>query len=151
MKIVFSIIVLVLVTTTSFCQDLNEQLYKAVSNKDSLSVQNLLIKKADANFKKKTGGFLEISMLILAVQNNDLSDVKLLVGRGAEVDWRDAFKTTALMYAANKGNKDIVIYLIKSGADVKAKDEQGNSVLSAAEEGKNDEVIGLIKSLVNKK
>lgn len=136
MKIVFSIIVLVLVTTTSFCQDLNEQLYKAVSNKDSLSVQNLLIKKADANFKKKTGGFLEISMLILAVQNNDLSDVKLLVGRGAEVDWRDAFKTTALMYAANKGNKDIVIYLIKSGADVKAKDEQGNSVLSAAEEGK---------------
>ncbi|WP_419788510.1 ankyrin repeat domain-containing protein [Mucilaginibacter sp. SP1R1] len=104
-----------------------------------------MIKKADANFKKKTGGFLEISMLILAVQNNDLRDVKLLVGHGAEVDWRDAFKTTALMYAANKGNKDIVIYLIKSGADVKAKDEQGNSVLSAAQEGKNNEVIGLIK------
>jgi len=139
-----------LVTTTSFCQDLNEQLYNAVSKKDSLSVQNLLIKKADANFKKKTGGFLEISMLILAVQNSDFNDVKLLIGHGAEVDWRDAFKTTALMYAASKGNKAIVIYLIKNGADVNAKDEQGNSVLSAAEESKHSEIIELIKNLVTK-
>jgi ankyrin repeat protein len=150
MKILLSIIALILVTTTSFCQDLNEQLYKAVSKKDSLTVRDLLIKKADPNLKKKTGGFLEISMLILAVQNNDLNDVKLLVSHGAEIDWRDAFKTTALMYAANTGNKDIVIYLIKSGADVKARDEQGNSVLSAAEEGKNIEVISLIKSLLTK-
>ena len=139
-----------LFTATAFCQNINEQLYSAVSNKDSLAVKNFLEKKADPNFKKKTGGFLEISMLILAVQNDDINDVKLLVSHGAEVDWRDAFKITALMYAANKGNKDIVLYLIKNGADVNAKDDQGNSVLSAAQEGKNTEVMEMIKSLLNK-
>lgn len=151
MKTLFSTIILLLVTAASFCQGINEQLYQAISKKDSLTVKELLKKKADANFKKKTGGFLEMSMLILAVQNDDLNNVKLLISGGADVNWKDVFKTTALMYAASKGNKEIVVYLIKSGADVNAKDEQGNSVLSAAEEGKNVEVIALIKNLIAKK
>jgi ankyrin repeat protein len=51
------------------------------------------------------------------------------------------------MYAANTGNRVIVSFLIDHGADPNAKDEQDNSVLSAAKESKNEEVIKLIEGL----
>ena len=51
------------------------------------------------------------------------------------------------MRTANTGYKRIVVFLIDHGADPNAKDEQGNSVLSAAKESKNEEVIKLIQSL----
>ncbi len=150
MRSLITAFILFVFTTTAFCQNLNEQLYKAIHNKDSITVKNLLDKKANPDFKKKVG-FFEMSMLILAVQNNDISDVKLLVSHGAKVDWRDAFSSTALMYAAALGNKDIILYLINNGADVNAKDKQGNSVLSAAKESKNSEAIEIVTSFINKK
>lgn len=136
---------------TSFSQSKNEQLYRAIAQQDSARASGLLDKKADPNFKKKTEGFLEISMLILAVQNNDFSTVKLLVSRGAEIDWRDNFKSTALMYAANQGNKDIINYLVNHGADINARDDQGNTVLSAAVEKGDNQVVQLIKSYINRR
>jgi uncharacterized protein len=54
------------------------------------------------------------------------------------------------MYAAAKGNKEIVELLIESDADVNATDGDGNTVLSAAKEGKNKEVITLIESKLQK-
>jgi ankyrin repeat protein len=129
-----------------FGQTKNEQLFQAVMKNDSSKVEAYLNDGADPNFKIKKG-FFEMDMLIWAVQHQDTKIITLLVEHKAEVDWRDAFKTTALMYAANTGNKTIVDFLIAHGADPNAKDEQGNSVLSAAKESKNEEVIKLIESL----
>nr|WP_255478529.1 ankyrin repeat domain-containing protein [Rufibacter sp. XAAS-G3-1] len=56
------------------------------------------------------------------------------------------FNTTALMYAASKGNKEIVELLLSSGADVNATDGGGNTVLTAAKESQNSEIIMLIES-----
>jgi ankyrin repeat protein len=149
MKTILTLSALLLTVSLSFGQGKDQQLYKAVSAKDTLQVEKLLNKGADANYKVKFG-FLEMSMLIAAVQKNDFKTVQLLLDHKAEVDFRDAFKSTALMYAAHSGNRKIVAYLISKGADVYATDDQGNSVLSAAREGKHPEVIALIESYQKK-
>ena len=123
----------------------DKKLYEAVSAKDTLQVKAALSKGANANFRVKAG-FFEMSLLILAVQQNDFATVKLLLDHNAEVDFRDAFNLTALMFAAHSGNKNLVSYLISKGADVRADDGKGNSVLSAAQESKNQEVINLIEA-----
>lgn len=130
-------------------QSKNEQLYNAISNRDSVQVEKLLNDGADANSKRKVMSF-ESSDLIIAVMNQDVKIVQLLLDHKAEADWRDWFKTTALMYAAHTGNKHIVELLLAHGADPTAHDEQGNSVLSAAKESKNPEVITLIEGLQKK-
>ncbi|WP_121808758.1 ankyrin repeat domain-containing protein [Mucilaginibacter kameinonensis] len=130
-------------------QTINEQLYKAVNVNDTTLAETLINKGADVNFKHKAMNF-EMSLLILSVQKDQPKMVKLLVDHKAEVDWKDWFGSTALMYAANKGNVAVISYLLKSGADIHFKDKDGNSVLSAAKEGGNAEAIKLIEDSLNK-
>lgn len=144
------LIILFTFSTAIVCgQTTNEKLFKAVLDRDSVNVGILLSEGGNPNFKVKQGNF-EMSMLINAVQKQDVKIVKLLLEHKAEVDFKDWFKTTALMYAANTGSKPIVELLIAYGANPKAKDGQGNSVLSAAKESKNQDVIKLIESLQKK-
>jgi ankyrin repeat protein len=143
------IIVLLLLSIYVKAQTLNDDLAKAIQSKDTAVVSALLKKGADANYKEKMGP-AEISMLILAVNNQDYTTVKLLADHKAEIDWKDWFSTTALMYAVNLGNMDIINCLLKNGADVNAHDKQGNTVLSAAKEGNHPDVIKLIESKLNK-
>jgi ankyrin repeat protein len=131
-------------------QSVNEQLYKAVGSKDTLQVEKLLNDGADASYIKKLGQ-AEVSILIWAVMQKNLKSVKLLVDHKANINWKDWFKTTALMYAADLGNLDIINYLVKNGADIHAHDDQGNNVLSAAKEGKHSEAIKLIENLLQNK
>ena len=140
-----------LLAAGTFDQSIDQQLAAAMHAKDTIKVEALLNNGADANYKEKMGGSnVGFSMLIFAVHNYDYKSVKLLVDHKAEVDWKDWFKTTALMYAASLGEADIVKYLIKNGADIRAHDEQGNSVLSAAKVSKNQDVIYLIEKLLKK-
>jgi ankyrin repeat protein len=55
------------------------------------------------------------------------------------------------MYAASKGNREIVKLLLENDADVNATDGQGNTVLSAAKESKNEEVIRIIEERLKAK
>jgi ankyrin repeat protein len=125
-------------------QAINEQLYKAVNANDTTLAETLINKGADVNLKRKVMNF-EMSLLMLSVQQDQFKMVKLLVDHKVEIDWKDWFGSTALMYAANKGNVDIIGYLLKNGADVHFKDKDGNTVLSAAKEGNHPEAIKLIE------
>lgn len=147
------ILLLVLTLSTSvltMAQGKEEQLFAAVQKNDKAKVEALLKKKADPNYIKQAGPWMKVSPLITAVNNANVEIVKLLIANSAQVDWRDGFNTTALMYAAANGNKEIVELLIASGADINATDGEGNTVLTAAKEGKNEEVIALIESKLQK-
>lgn len=129
-------------------QEKNDQLYDAITNKDSVKVEKLLNDGADANYRKKVKGFeFELSLLIWAIQKNEVKVVQLLVDHKADVNFKDWFKSTPLMYAAGSGSLATVQILLKAGADPNAKDDHDYSVLSAAKEGKNSDVIALIESL----
>ena len=120
-QIVFIIICLVNGLKGS-AQDMNERLFDAVSRHDSLAVFSCLNNGANANFKRKVE-FMELSMLISAVLHKDVATVKALVEHQAVIDWRDPFQSTAPMYAAASGDKEITSYLIGKGADVTADDK----------------------------
>lgn len=122
----------------------NDKLYKAVKANDTTLAEKLINNGADVNFRPKMMN-AEMSLLILAVQQDQFKMVKLLVDHKIEIDWKDWFGSTALMYAAYKGNVNIIGYLIKNGADVHFTDKQGNTVLSAAKEGGNADAIKLVE------
>jgi len=84
-------------------------------------------------------------MLITAVNSAKIEIAKMLIDKKADVNWKDGFNTTALMYAASKGNKDMVVMLLNNGANIDDNDGQGNSVLSAAKRSKNKELVRFIQ------
>jgi|SRR6185312_1226398 len=131
-------------------QSLNDQLYSAIARKDTLMVEKLLGKGADANYIKNLDG-MGMTLLIFTVNyTGDFKTVKLLVEHKADVNKKDAFNITALMYAASEGYINIIKYLLDNGADIYANDGKGNTVLSAAKEGNHTEAIKLIESRLNK-
>ncbi|GAB4093865.1 ankyrin repeat domain-containing protein [Flaviaesturariibacter terrae] len=126
-------------------QDKNQQLYKAITQNDSAAVAQLLENGADANYTFGPGGF-KMSFLITAINVAKSKGIaELLLRHKADVNWKDGFGSTALMYAASAGNGALVELLLANGADVRASDGQGNTVLTAAKESRNAAVIALIE------
>ncbi len=126
-------------------QSVNQQLVTAVKIKNAGMVEQLLKAGANANYVESTSSF-KVDPLILAVINEDFPTIKALVAHKASINWADGFGDTALMYAAQIGNTSIIGYLLDNGADIHAKDSKGNTVLSAAIEGKHPDAIKLIES-----
>jgi len=108
-------------------------------------VEQLLKAGADVNYVQSTNSF-KVNLLILAVINDDIATIRILVERKVNINWADGFGDTALMYAAQIGNTLVINYLLDNGADIHAKDDKGNTVLSAAVEGKHADAIKLIQS-----
>lgn len=82
--------------------------------------------------------------LILAVINCNLQKVELLVKSGANVNARDRYGQTALMWAVIKGEDSIIRFLIQKGANINARDGEGNSVLMWAVVTENINTIRLL-------
>jgi ankyrin repeat protein len=76
--------------------------------------------------------------LIRAVEKKDLSLMKLLLNRGADVNWKNRSGLTLLMAAVAEGSPDAVKFLIDAGADVNAQSNDGKTALSLAEEIYNE-------------
>ncbi len=57
-----------------------------------------------------------------AARNGDLETVKKGVEAGIEVDTKSAYGATALFFACDRGQEDIVSYLLEQGADPNIKD-----------------------------
>lgn len=66
-----------------------------------------------------------------ALRGNEARAQELL-RRGADVNARDPWDTTALMLAAGKGHAAVVRLLLRHGAEVNAQDSSGRSALMAA-------------------
>jgi ankyrin repeat protein len=140
------LIALLSVTNYAFGQTPSEKLYQAVVRRDTVGVRQALSSQADPNYVKATGPWMKASVLTTAINNRDVAVMRMLLAHHADVNRKDGFKTTPLMYAAAIGNKEMVLLLLEAGADIHASDGTGNTVLSAAEESKNQEVIRLIQN-----
>ena len=53
-----------------------------------------------------------------ATTRGDIDKVRVLVSEGADINARDKFSQTALMYAARVGNTSLAHFLVGSGADL---------------------------------
>jgi ankyrin repeat protein len=70
--------------------------------------------------------------LILSAYNDDLANVKLLLGRGAEVDAATPDGVSPLMYATQNGNLEMVKLLVDSGANMNLTPFDGTTPLIAS-------------------
>lgn len=143
-KIITSTLFLFFSIPFIFAQSKNDSLYNAVVKNDTLLITYWIEKGADVNFSFQKG-WVNVSPLITAVNNNHIDAAKILLSHKADTNWEDGFKATALMYAASKGNIRMVQLLIDHGADIKHKDNQGNDAISTAKDGKHIAVVKLLK------
>jgi ankyrin repeat protein len=146
-------------------------LYTAVRNNDVAGVKALVGSTADANAKDQQGDFPllyaaavgsvdamrflldkgadvnaqnRFGSTALMLSATDNAKVRLLVEHGANVNAASKQGRTALFIAAmSDGSADIVRYLVSKGADIKARDAFGNTVLTAAANGNDLNTIRL--------
>ena len=151
MKILTILICLLGLTFSTVAQNNSEQLYGAVTKNDKDKVEKLIEQGADVNYVKQAGSWMKVSVLITSVNNKDLDIAKLLLDNKADVNWKDGFKTPAILYAANTGSIEMVKLLLANGADINDNDGQGNTVLTAAKESKNKDLIAFVEESIKEK
>lgn len=144
-KYLLSILTVIFFPFFANSQNLNEELFQSIIKNDKEKVIQLLKNNADADYIKVDGPWMKVNMLVLAVNNDNIDIAKILIANKVNVNWKDGFQTSALMYAAAKGNKEMAILLLDNGADINANDGEGNTVQSAAKEGGNKELINYIQ------
>lgn len=66
--------------------------------------------------------------LLNSTEHASASELSALLGRGAEVDARDAFGRTALALATLHKNIPLALALIAAGANINARDDAGNTL-----------------------
>ena len=81
----------------------------------------------------------------ISAEKGDLGYIKWILNNGYDVNEKKPFKgATLLHYASHNGHIDLVKLLIKSGADVNAKDIKGYTPLFAASAGGHREVAEIL-------
>lgn len=113
----------------------------AVKSGDVKVVKKFL--DAGANVNEK---FFAWEPLQMAANKNQLEVIKLLIERGADLNYQHPLtKMTALHFAAYNGNKDMVNYLIAKGANKNLKLRGDVSIIRALrDEGKTEMVDFLL-------
>ena len=119
---------------------------------DDIGVRMLLDAGADVNgvddYKKfvEAGFGIEPSWPInQASWNGHIEVVKLLLERGAKVDFEEGEGFTALLIATMRGHSDLVKILLEAGADRSYKGPEGTA-LEVARAKKFDEIVTLLTS-----
>ncbi|OKH47644.1 hypothetical protein NIES2101_23270 [Calothrix sp. HK-06] len=102
-----------------------------------------LIANKDINKKNDAGE----TALHLAVKNNDLRLVEILINSGADVNATTNYKATPLHYAASFAKNSIINLLASKGSNINAVDNNGKKPLDWAIEAKNNDNIELLKAL----
>ena len=68
-------------------------------------------------------------MIVNATEKDRIEIVKMVLDKIADVNAKDKFGRTALMFAVRRGRQELVKELLEKGAEVNAKDDEGNTPL----------------------
>jgi len=146
MKKILSITaILFLGITFSIAQNIESQLGEAASKDNLKKVKHLVEKKgADVNCTWQINGAIQIPLIVYVVMEKKSEIATYLINRGANVNAKDGFGMTSLMWASYNGDVELVKLLLEKGAD-KNIEVKGQTALSAAEEKGFTEIIELLK------
>jgi ankyrin repeat protein len=170
MKLRFFCFVFLFSNMFFFCADAveakSEELGEAVAKGDLQKVRSLIAAGADLNAPDPKEG---LTPLIKAVQFRQTAIVEELVKAGADVNRKDEINhSTPLLWAVRKGEVEegnvtapiekkyeiaksksarieIVKLLIRSGADLQARNANGESILTVAKQAGYDDVVEILK------
>lgn len=108
----------------------------------------LILQLSVALFSIALAGELENSLIMYA-SIGDLTSVRNLVEKGANINARDSVGMTALISAVRMGdrNKEVALFLIEKGADVNVYDKYGLTPLMHAAQGGS---VNIVNALIDK-
>ncbi len=116
----------------------SDRYYQAIRNDDLAALKNLAA-SADINARDQRGA----TPLMYAAAFGNAGQVKLLLEAGADVNARNAFNASALIWAGGDAVKSRM--LIERGADVNVRTQQGRTpLLMAAKRQGNGDLIQLL-------
>lgn len=141
-----ALLVLALADAVCFA-DANEDLFAAIKAKDIHRVRTLLASGADVNaLEKNAWGVVNSSPLMDAVSEGDMEIARLLLDKGADVDFKNSLGgDTPLMEAARQGDAEIAVLLLARGADINARDKNmGNTALTFAAAFGHTKIVKLL-------
>src|SRR5260370_14089196 len=124
-----------LMAITAHAEESGTPFYQAIRRND-LGAVRALVQKSGVDAKDSRG----TTPLMYAAAVGSLDAMKLLIEAGADVNAKNAFDATPLMWAA--GDIDKVRLLLSKGADVKAKSKFGRTplLLAAFRDGPSENV-----------
>lgn len=145
--LVFFVPLLILALASAVCfADQNDDLIAAIHAKDINRVRALL--DAGANVNALAQNILNIgniSPLSYAISEDDTEIARLLIERGADVNFNHPLGGgTPLTDAATRGNAAIVAVLLEKGADFNVKDDMHYTPLIWASSLGHDDVVKLL-------
>ncbi len=82
----------------------------------------------------------------MAIVKGDFDTVKKLIELGSDINQK-SHGMTPLMFAARYNRTEIIKLLIKKGANIKAKDDKGNTAIKIAKLSNAKEAIALLEEL----
>ena len=127
--------------TAVAAEDASDRFYQAIRN-DDLQTLRGLVKASTVNSKDQR----ESTPLMYAAAYGSVDAMKMLIDAGADVNAKNSFDATALMWCANDMAK--VRLLIDKGANVNARSKQGRTPLMIASAG--DGASQIVKLLIEK-
>jgi uncharacterized protein len=86
--------------------------------------------------------------LMYAVKSENISETKKLLAQGVKVNTQDSYCWTALVYAVEKGNSELVTLLLDTGANPCIKLSSGHSVLSYAQSQESAPIIEALEKKI---
>jgi ankyrin repeat protein len=105
----------------------NKELFSAIFKNDFNTVSKMLESGTDPNSVDEDG--FSLLMNAILADTEDTRIVSLILSKGADVNYREPNKWTALHFAARDQKIEAVKLLLDHGADVNAKEEFGNTPL----------------------
>jgi len=144
---VLSVIVLIfLFVSLTGADPIDDQLSKALYQRDEAAAKMLIEKGANVNAVGNYGW----TPLMVAAEKGLYATARLLIKHGGDVNGRNLGGVTPLMWAVSMREEwpdsvKLVRLLIDSGADVNAKTKAGKTALSWAREYNHKEIIEILK------
>ena len=130
-------------------EELNEQMIKAVDNRDTKTVRKMLEQGADPNVQDNSG----YTALTYACRNGEPEMIQMLLDAKVDPNVQDKYGYTALMYACRDRDTDTatvrktVRKILEHGADPNVQDNSGETALTTAcsnPRGNRDVITALI-------
>lgn len=125
----FKVLVLlysVVVFSSAFADDMDQELHNAVRNSNMDMLKYFLENKKSSINKKDDFGYTAIH---LATRKNDLDSVRYILKFKPDLDTQDKFGDTPLIDGARNNNMDIVKLLVCAGADKSTKNNDGKTAM----------------------
>ena len=107
----------------------SKEFFELCKSGTAWQVKNAIRTGAKINTKDEQN---RTALMVAARWNRDSEVASVLLGAGADVNAREMFDFTALMYAAGHNTIKVVNTLLQAGAEVNAKEKNGMTVLMYA-------------------